>query len=196
MNDRSYALPALAACVVAFGFPVFLVLDIAMASFSDWRSLASRPFNLGDLVFLALGGLMIVAFLGLRDWLRERLNFRALDLPLHLLIGLTAVFHGVMFALALATLVASADAVAMFGVVAWIGFVVLFGVVDLVIAIVLLRNRHELPGLLTLYAGVSLLLGVLELTVLFSAAALVLIPVQMAVLALTLFYRPDVLEVI
>lgn len=196
MNERRYHLHAIAACLVAVGLPVFWMLDIALSGLGDWRSIATQRFNIGDLVFLALGGLMIFAYLGLRDWLRERLNYRNLDWPLLILMGLTAVFHGVFFLLALASLLLPADAIALLGITAWIGFSVLFGVVDIAIAIVLVRDRDQLPGLLILYAVISGLLGLLELTVILSVGALVLIPLQMAVLALTLVYRPDVLEVI
>lgn len=196
MNERNYALPALAACLAALGLPVFWMLDIALASFSDWRGLASQSFNAGDLVFLALGALMMIAYLGLRHWLRERLNYRTLDLPLLLLVVLTAVFHGTFFLLALASLVLPADVTTLLGVVGWVGFVVVFGVLDIVIAILLLRDREQLPGLLVAYAAVSGVLGLLELSVILSPGALVLLPLQMALLALTLIYRPDVLEVI
>lgn len=196
MTERNYALPAIAACLAAFGLPVFWMLDIALASVGDWRSLASQSFNAGDLVFLLLGGLMMFAYLGLRDWLRERLNYRTLDVPLSLLVVLTGVFHGAFFLLALATLALPTDITTLLGVVGWVSFLVLFGVLDIVIAILLLRDRDQLPGLLVGYGVVSGVLGLLELSVILSPGALVLLPLQMALLALTLAYRPDVLEVI
>lgn len=196
MNERRYHLHAIAACLVAVGLPLFWMLDIALSGLGDWRSIATQRFNIGDFIFLALGGLMIFAYLGLRDWLRERLNYRNLDKPLLILVGLTAVFHSVFFLLALASLLLPADAMALLVITAFVGFSILFGVVDVAIAILLVRDRHQLPGLLMLYAVISGLLGLLELTVILSVGALVLIPLQMAVLALTLVYRPDVLEVI
>ena len=196
MNERRYHLPAIAAVIAAAGLPVFWVLDIALSSQGDWRSVATQRFGIGDVVFLALGGLMIFAYLGLRSWLRERLNYRNLDTPLMILVGVTGLFHGVFFLLALGSLLLSADAIALLGITAWVGFAILFGVVDIIIAVLLVRDRDQLPGLLMLFAVVTGLLGLLELTVIFSLGALVLVPLQMAVLALTLVYRPDVLEVI
>jgi len=196
MTERSYHLPALAACLAALGLPVFWMLDIVLTGFTDWRSLASPSFNAGDVVFLGLGGLMVFALLGLRGWLRERLNYRTLDIPLTLLALLTALFHSMLFLLALATLFLPDDVSSLLSIISFIGFIVLFGLLDIVIGILLLRDREQLPGLLTAYAIVSGLLGLLELSVILSPGALVLLPLQMALIALTLVYRPDVLEVI
>jgi hypothetical protein len=196
MTEHKYSLPALAAGIVALGLPAFWMFDLAFAGLGDWHSLVRHDFGLSDLVFLALGGLTMIAYLGLRNWLREQLNYRALDLPLVLLVALTAAFHGVFFLLALATLFLPQDVTTLLGVVGWIGFAVLFGLLDVIIAVLLLKDRNLLPGLLAGYAVVSGLLGLLELSVIFSFGALVLLPLQMALLALTLFYRPDVLEVV
>lgn len=196
MNERNYALPAAAACLAAIGLPLYWIIILVVGNADDWNAMASQRFDAADVAFLVLGGLMMVAYFGLRSWLQECLSYRTLNAPLLVQIGLTGVFHVVIFLIALSTLMLPADSSAMLGVTAFIGFSILFGLVDLVIAILLLRDHRELPGLLIFYALVSAVLGVLQLTVILLIGALVLLPLQMIILALTLMYRPDVLEVI
>jgi hypothetical protein len=196
MNARQYHLPALAACLVAVGFPLLWIVDAARVSLSGWDSVNWSGPGFSDFVFLALGVLSIIAYLGLRNWLRERLNYDRLDVPLLVMVGLLGAFHGFMFSLTLLGLVASDEAVGVMAVAAWVGFTVLFGIVDLVIAILLLRDHTQLPGLVMPFAIVTGLLGLLELTVILALGALVLVPLVMVLMALCLVYRPDYLEVV
>ncbi|MEE4173629.1 MAG: hypothetical protein V2I57_05200 [Xanthomonadales bacterium] len=196
MNERQYHLPALAACLVAAGYPLLMIVDAARISLSGWDSLTWSGPGFSDFVFLALGGLSIVAYLGFRSWLRERLNYDRLDLPLLVLAGLLGLFHGTLFLLSLLGWVASDEAVGVLAVAAWVGFTVLFGIVDLVIAILLIRDHKQLPGLLMPLAIVTGLLGLLELSVILALGTLVLVPLVMVLMALCLVYRPDYLEVV
>lgn len=196
MNERNYTLPAIAACIVAVGFPALLVIDAARISLEGWESMTWSGPEFSDFVFLALGGLSIVAYLGFRSWLRERLNYHRLDIPLLVLAGLLGLFHVTLFFLSLLGWITSDETAGVLAVAVWIGFTVLFGIVDLVIAILLIRDHKQLPGLLMPLAIVTGLLGLLELTVIFSLGALVLVPLVMVLMALCLVYRPDYLEVV
>lgn len=197
MSEHDYKTHALAALAGALGLPLVLIFDlVSSAGVSDWRDLATGGSGLASVLFLALGLLMAYAYLGLRSWLRERLNYRSLDLPILVLIGVTVVFHLGVFAFSLADGVGSGPALVPVFIAFWIGFLVLFGVLDIAIAILLLRDRAQLPGLLTLFAVVSGLLGLVELSVILSPAVLVLLPLLLMVMALCLMYRPDYLEVV
>jgi hypothetical protein len=196
MNERQYTPFIVAACLAAFGLPALWIIDVALLGDGSWRDLLTRGPRFSDLLFLATGGLMAVAYQGFRSWLREQLNYRALDWPLKILIALTLAFHGAVFLLSMTGMVLPAEASVAIGIALWIGFLVLFGIVDLAIAIVLLRDRDQLPGLLMGYAGVSGLLGLMELSILFSPAALILLPLLLVLMALCLAYRPEYLEVV
>jgi len=198
MTDRDYTLPALAAFATAVGMPLLFILDVvSSAGLGNWRDMATGGSGLVSFAFLLLGALMAYSYLALRAWLRDRLNYRKLDFLILALVGVTLAFHLGLFVLWLVgAWFASGEALAVMAVAFWIGFLVLFGILDIAIAIVLVRDREQLPGLLLLFAGVSGLLGMVELSILLSPAALVLIPVLLVVLALCLLHRPDVLEVI
>ncbi len=195
MTDKDYFPPALAALAAAIGLPLLWITDAVRLGLSGARALDGGP-GFADGMFLLLGLCMAWAYWALRGALRERLNYRALDVPLAALAVLTVLFHGALFAVALCGWFLDAGAVTVLVLAIWVPFLVLFGLADLAVALILLRDREQLPALFTLLGALSGILGLAEITVLFSVAALVLLPLVLVVLALCLVHRPDYLEVI
>ncbi len=195
MTDRDFRLPAMAALAAAIGLPLLWLQDLVRVGLTGRHPLDGGP-SFADLLFLALGLAAAWAYLALRDYLRERLSYRTLDIPLLVLVGLTLLFHFGLFFIALTGWFLDGDVVTVLAMAFWLPLLVLFGLVDIVIAVLLLRDRAQLPALFTLLGALSLILGIMELTVIFSFTAVVLLPLLLLVVALCLVHRPDWLEVV
>ena len=199
MKDNDYRLPALAAFAAAVMIPLLWLADFSYAIVlgeDTFMDLLRRGVGVSDLLLLVAGALTVFAYHGFRQALRERLAYRSLDLLLLGLMIMTGLFHGMAFLQALIAPLFSGEGVAFLALALWVPFMVIFGALDLLIAIILLRDRKQLPDTLTVLAVLTLVLGLLEITVIFSLAAIVLLPLTLVVLGLYLVREPEYLEVI
>jgi len=77
-----------------------------------------------------------------------------------------------------------------------VGGLFLFGVVDLLIGIFLLANATELPSLLKAFAVLSIIQGVLGITVILAALLIFIFPVTLIILALLFLRKPESIEIV
>jgi hypothetical protein len=77
-----------------------------------------------------------------------------------------------------------------------VGAVFLFGVVDLLIGIFLLAKASGLPTLLKVFAILSVIQGVLGITVILAATLIFIFPVTLIILAMFFLHKPESIEIV
>ena len=77
-----------------------------------------------------------------------------------------------------------------------IGAIVILGIIDLLIGILLLAKSTELPTLLKIFAIMSVIQGVLGITVVFAATLIFIFPITMIILAMFFLRKPESLEIV
>ena len=204
MQNKDYFLPGIAALVLAVIFPLYWFNEIWFGSVGWPDALMANitSVNLSDLVFLVIGLLSIYVYLSLRNILNDQLNFKKIDLLLMLLIGVHVIFLATL-GLDVAAALLSEQTVLQFqdtfigiGLTAGVGTMVLFGLLDILIGAVLLKNSENLPTLLKIFALVTLIQGVLEISVIMSFVSLLSFPVSLIILAVYFLRKPESLEVV
>ena len=204
MQNKDYLLPGIAALVLAVIFPLYWFNEIWFGSADRTDALLANitSLNLSDAVFLAIGLLSIYVSLSLRNILNEQLNFKKIDLLLMLLISVHVIFLATL-GLDVAAAVLSEQTVLQYqdtfigiGLTAAVASMVLFGLLDILIGAVLLKNSENLPTLLKIFALVTLIQGVLEISAIMSFASLLSFPVSLIILAVYFLRKPESLEVV
>ena len=74
--------------------------------------------------------------------------------------------------------------------------IIVFGIIDILIGVILLAGRDELPEQFKTFAVVNLIMGVFEVTFFMSPIVLVLLPVVTILIALIFFRKPEMLEIV
>ncbi len=196
MSLDDYRGAGTAAIGAAILFPALWIYELGFAGWRDYQNFVAPEFGVADVLFLILGLLSIYVYYAFKQILHDHQNYSTLDVPISVMIGLLAFFHLGIFLLALGSSFLDASTAVWLPAMFWVVFVVLFGLVDLVIAVLLIRDHQQLPGLLMVFACMTLLLGVAELTVLFSLLAVVLLPLSLLVLAVHFLRKPDMIELV
>ena len=88
------------------------------------------------------------------------------------------------------------DAFLMINLSVSIGAIVILGIIDLLIGILLLAKSTELPTLLKIFAIMSVIQGVLGITVVFAATLIFIFPITMIILAMFFLRKPESLELV
>lgn len=194
MKSNDYLWPGIASVLVAVGMPFYWLVLAGTADLSDYTHRLPQGPELSDLVFIALGGLMIYIYLSLRKILHDHYNYHGADLAISLLIAACAIFHVGTLLLDYLGGQFMPESFALAAGLMWVFFTVLFGVMDIVLAIMLLKDRAQLSDLLFAFALINLVLGLFELTIVFSFTVLVLYPLTLLVLAVAFLRRPREIE--
>jgi len=194
MNNNDYFWPGIAAIAMVVLFPVYWIYEIATMgfSFSDYTYSAGSA----SWVFLLIGVLNVYVYYAFRHQLYNHYNYRGVDVVLGILIAVCGVFSLGIFAVdALSPWFGTSyNSIVLASI--WIGSLIVFGVLDILLAVLLLRNAKELPDLVRTFAIVNLLLGIFEVTVLFSVAVIFVFPIAMFILALNFWRKPEVIEIV
>jgi hypothetical protein len=77
-----------------------------------------------------------------------------------------------------------------------IGAIVILGIIDLLIGILLLAKSTELPTLLKIFAIMSVIQGVIGITVVFAAMLIFIFPITMIILAMFFLRKPESIEIV
>ncbi len=194
LKSNDYLWPGIASIVVAVGMPFYWLVLAGAADLSDYTHRLPEGPQLADLVFIALGILMIYVYMSLRRILHDHYNYHGADLAISLLIITCAVFHVGILLLDYVGGQLIPDSFALAASLMWVFFVVLFGVMDIVLAIMLLKDRAQLSDLFFAFAIINLVLGIFELTIIFSFTSLVLYPLTLLILTVAFLRRPREIE--
>ena len=149
-----------------------------------------------------IGLLSIYIYLSLRRILNDQLNFKSTDLPLIMMVGVCALFFIGSFVMD-ATIAFTAtnngfigDTFLTAAIVFSVGCMIAFGLLDIVIAIILLVHLNRIPTLMKVFAVVTLIQGLFEITIVFSLATFIIFPIAMFILAVHFLSKPRTIEVI
>ena len=199
MKNNNYLLPGITAILLSVLFPIYWIQEITLGAFNDNESYFSNigQLNFSSWVFLSIGLLSIYIYYCFRRILHDQLNFKIIDILLWLMIGISVVFFLGLFLLDVWPASIDSNGLLMsMGLTISIGSMIIFGLVDITIGIILLRHFDMLPSLLKALAIVSLIQGILELSIIFNFAVIFSFPVYLIILAVYFLRKPEMIEVI
>lgn len=198
MEENNYRLAGWLAIVQAVLFPTAIffaiVEQVVAAEMFDIR----RPFvGPTDLLMIVFTAIAIYTLLMFRRLLHERYEYHDLDLLILISIWWAIVFQVVGLGLGvLLSMLWPVDRV-IFAIVYLIfmtAAMVTIGIVDILIAVKLLKVKEIFSEYIRGLAYVTMAAGICEVTVLLSPLALVLMPVSAIVLALIFFRDQQAVE--
>ena len=205
MTNNVRILSAIAALFLAVIYPTYWVSQLGSYEESGPAAIYNdvSQLSLFDGLFLIMGLLTMAVYWGLKDFLNKQHEFNATNIPLILLIIVSAVhtFGSLMIDITFQILgdqlylpwhSGAMNGTAVFTVI----ILVMFGILDILLGVMLQTGSRELPSSLRAFGIVTIVLGVLEVTVVLSAASLVIFPVSLIILAIAFLKQPSELEVV
>jgi len=202
MQNRDYLLPGVAAIFVAVISPIYWLGMAASVGDSDvlWQDMMSLGFS--DILFASILLLTIYIYLNLKNILNEQLNFNHIDLLVWIYAAINILWVSTLL-LDVASAVLPENIVSQnkdtflnIGLSVSIGAIVILGIIDLLIGILLLAKSTEPPTLLKIFAIMSVIQGVLGITVVFAATLIFIFPITMIILAMFFLRKPESLELV
>jgi len=202
MQNKDYLLPGVAAIFVAVISPIYWLGMAASVGDSDvlWQDMMSLGFS--DILFASILLLTIYIYLNLKNILNEQLNFNHIDLLVWIYAAINILWVSTLL-LDVASAVLPENIVTQnegtflnIGLSMGIGAIVILGIIDLLIGILLLAKSTELPTLLKIFAIMSVIQGVLGITVVFAATLIFIFPITMIILAMFFLRKPESLEIV
>ena len=201
MQNKDYLLPGVAAIFVAVISPIYwLGMSSPIGDFALGQDMLSLGFS--DILFASILLLTIYIYLNLKNILNEQLNFNHIDLLVLIMVAINILWMSTLF-LDIASAVLPENIVTQnegtflkIGLSMGIGAIVILGIIDLLIGILLLAKSTELPTLLKIFAIMSVIQGVLGITVVFAATLIFIFPITMIILAMFFLRKPESLEIV
>jgi len=202
MQNKDYLLPGVAAIFVAVISPIYWIGMSSSVGDYDilWQDMMSLGFS--DILFASILLLTIYIYLNLKNILNEQLNFNHINLLVLIMVAINILWMSTLF-LDIASAVLSEnivtqnkDAFLKINLSVSIGAIVILGIIDLLIGILLLAKSTELPTLLKIFAIMSVIQGVLGITVVFAATLIFIFPITMIILAMFFLRKPESLELV
>jgi hypothetical protein len=191
MGPNKYAAAGWLAIIQAVLFPLSFVVGLVEAGIAQGIFDVSRPFfGPSDFMMIIFTIIAVYAFLMFKQLLNERYEYHDLDLLIYISIWWLIVFQAISIGL---TFLVSAfwpvDKVLLLVVylVFMTAAMVSIGIVDILIAVKLLRIKEQFSEYIRAFAYITMAAGILEVTVLLSPLSLLLIPVTWIILALIFF---------
>ncbi|GJM14180.1 MAG: hypothetical protein DHS20C12_25830 [Pseudohongiella sp.] len=204
MTNYDYWRPALAAVLLGILYPLYWVIELSLggefppedfSSYIQWSPL--------DWLFLSLGFLNVYLYISLRRILFDQLNYSGIDIPILIMVAACVVFYFGLSILQIVLPIVVGDSLADYeeialivGMVLLLGTLILSGVSEILIGCLLLRDSGMMPPLLRIFAIVTLIMGIFDLTVIFSFVSLFVFPISMLILAAYFLSKPETIEVV
>ncbi len=191
MEENKYRLAGWLAVVQAILFPIMFLIGAIEAGIAQgvfhFKGQFIGPSDLVGVVFTIIA---IYTLLRFRALLNERYNYHDLDLLVTISIAWLVVFQVLGLAIGLASMILSpVDEVVQVVVLAvfFTAAMVSIGIVDILIAVKLLKVRDVFGDYIRTYGYISMIAGICEVTVFLTPLALLMVPVSAVVLALIFF---------
>ena len=202
MENKDYLFPGVAAILLAVIHPIYWLGVSPLVGDNNllWQDISS--LGLYDVLFASIVLLNIYIYLNLKNILNEQLNFNHIDLLVLIMVAINILWMSTLF-LDVASAVLPENIVTQnkgiflnIGLSIGIGAIVILGIIDLLIGILLLAKSTELPTLLKIFAIMSVIQGVLGITVVFAATLIFIFPITMIVLAMFFLRKPESIEIV
>jgi len=191
MEQNKYAIAGWMAIVQAVLLPVSIIANLIEAGIAGkmfgWHRPVVGPADLLSLIFMAIA---IYTLLRFRTLLQERYNCHDLDLLILFAVWWSVIFHVAGALLSILAMIFWPVDKTLFLIVYGIFMVsamVTAGIIDILIAIKLLKYKDTVSEYIRAFAYITLVAGICEITVLLSPLAFILVPVSAIVLALIFF---------
>jgi len=191
MEENKYKLAGYLAIVQAVLFPVSVTIGIVEAVVAGGIFNIKKPFiGPSDLIMIVFTGIAVYTLLMFRRLLHERYNYHDLDILIMISIWWAIMFQA--FGLGLNILVmifwpVNTIIMAVVFLVFLTAAMVTVGIVDILIAVKLLRIKENFGEYIRAFAYITMAAGICEVTVLLFPLALVMVPISAIVLALIFF---------
>jgi hypothetical protein len=198
MADNRYQMPGWAAIAQAVLFPMAFILVIVQGIIGATAFKFDRPMpGPADLMFVAITGLGIYTIIWFRRLLNERYQYHGIDGLITAAIWWMVIFQFLSLALKMILFLAGGiSEIAM--IIVQLSFMTLgmvsIGIIDLFIGVRLARLKDNIPDLIKAFAYLSIAAGAMEVSVILSPLALVLVPISSVILAMIFFREKEEVE--
>ena len=192
MESKPYALAGWLCIAQAVLFPAGLILSgiqgVVGAAAFEYRGPIFGP---ADLLFLMFTAFSVYTLWKFRHLLNERFNFHGADIIIPIVIAWGIVFQIATVVMRLTVPFVPGEgnlqtAFVALGVMALLS--VIAGVIDILLAVSLIKSKDSLSGRIATFAYITIAAGIMELTViLVPVVGLALMPASYIVLALVFF---------
>jgi hypothetical protein len=186
MTHNDYLNPGIAAILAAVLFPTYWIYEVGVTMAADGLR---QDLGAADLVYLLVGGLLIYVYTALKRILHDHNEYHGADLVLTLMIASCAFMYPFLLIASMTVNETTFSAI-------WIASFIIYGALDTLLAVILLRDSKELPDIIRWFAITNLILGIAELTIVFSFATLALYPVTALILAIHFLRKPDEIAIV
>jgi hypothetical protein len=188
MESNKYALAGWLAIVQAVLFPLSFVVGILEQGIASRMFDVHRPiFGPSDLLMLLFTGIAVYGLLMFKKLLNEYYDYHDLDLLILISIWWAIVFEIVGLGLGFIMITywpVDKIAMAIVYIVFLTAALVTIGIVDILIAVKILKIKEHFSEYIRAFGYVTMVAGVCEVTVLLFPVALLLVPVTWIILAL------------
>lgn len=198
MPENRYSLAGGLAIAQAVLFPLAFGMSIVQGIIGKAAFRYHGPvIGPSDLLFIIFTGIGIYVLLMFRRFLNERYNYHGIDTLIIISIWWSIIFQ-------ISSLVMKAYAI-LLGLEPRLGLALIYlsfitvamltiGVVDILIAVRLLKIKEKLSDLLRAFAYITMIAGVLEASIVLSPLALILIPVTCVILGMIFLKEKEQVE--
>lgn len=198
MEENKYKLAGWLAIVQAMLFPISVIFAILEMVAAKELFNIRRPFvGPADLLMIIFTVIAVYTLLKFRQLLHERYEYHDLDLLILISIWWAISFQAVGLGLGILTSIFWPVDKILFALVYLVfmtGSMVSIGIVDILIAVKLLKVKENFSEYIRAFAYITMAAGICEITVLLSPMALIMVPVSAIILALIFFRDQQVVE--
>ena len=204
MTDDKFIYPAITALIFCALFPSYWIWFATSGFDLPGYGLPSRSnLEFDFFLWLALGLMLFYIYLSLKRILPVLHNYSRLTIPLYFAIGSTIFMFGGIAILEIilvgfgGSLSKPTSEMILGGIaVIFLSGIIIQGVIDILIGAILLRDSQDLPNILTIFAVITLINGILGATVLLAIGNIVITPLSFLVLAVYFLKRPEIIDVV
>ena len=202
MQNNDYLLPGVCAILLAIISPVYWLgmSQSVESSYVLGQDVMSLGFS--DILFACILLLTIYIYLNLKNILNEQLNFHHIDMLIWINIIVSILWMSTL-TLDIASIVLAENFVTQnessfsnIALLTSVGAIIILGIIDLLIGILLLAKSTELPALLKVFAIMSVIQGVIGITVVFAVTLIFIFPITLIILAMFFLRKPESLEIV
>ncbi len=195
MTDKSYTVAGWLSIALAVFLPLMFAFGLAETFVGKHMMGMDDPgLSIEDLSTVVIAAVMIFVLLMLRKLLRDRYGYSKADGPINASIIWYIVFTIASFGMILFadTTWPAPDMTSLIAlIIFWVVSMTSAGIIEIFIGLRLLQMKERKNELMKVFAYVTLVMGVLELTVVLSPLALVLMPVWCVTAAMVFLREKD-----
>lgn len=181
---------------------VLFLLAFGMSIIQKVLGLGSNPFPApsefgpSEMLFVLFTAFAVYTIYMFRHLLNERYNFHGIDTLITISICWSILFQiGSLFIQRMGT-VLDPQSETIVGLVFISFFMVIIGIVDILIAVQLLKAKDTLNDLIQVFAYISIVAGILEVVIVLSPIALILVPVSSVLLGMIFLRETEQVELV